>query len=94
MLWSFSSRSKREEVERLAAKARFYRTLNQKLTTEINRARAELDKLEPEKKPIITEHPIDEELQTGESKLLGGGLQITAPWFSNNRKTDTVDEIE
>ena len=30
--------------------------------------------------PIIVEHPIDPELQTGDSQLLGGGMSIHAPW--------------
>ena len=30
--------------------------------------------------PVITDHPIDPELQTGESLLLGGAMQISAPW--------------
>ena len=30
--------------------------------------------------PIIVEHPIDDTLQTGESRLLGGAMEIKAPW--------------
>ena len=30
--------------------------------------------------PIIGEHPIDDTLQTGESRLLGGAMEIKAPW--------------
>jgi hypothetical protein len=30
--------------------------------------------------PIIIEHPIDDTLQTGDSRLLGGGMSIHAPW--------------
>lgn len=30
--------------------------------------------------PVIIEHPIDEKLQTGESKLLGGAIEIKSPW--------------
>jgi hypothetical protein len=35
-------------------------------------------------KPIYTEHPIDPELQTGESQDLGGAMQLTAPWYKND----------
>ena len=35
-------------------------------------------------KPIYTEHPIDPELQTGESQRLGGAMQLTAPWYKND----------
>jgi len=30
--------------------------------------------------PTIIEHPINPGLQTGDSKLLGGGMSIHAPW--------------
>jgi hypothetical protein len=30
--------------------------------------------------PIIVEHPIDDTLQPGDSRLLGGGMSIHAPW--------------
>jgi hypothetical protein len=31
--------------------------------------------------PVIIEHPIDPELQTGDSRKLGGAVQIKAPWL-------------
>ena len=31
-------------------------------------------------KPAIIEHPIDDALQTGASRLLGGAMEIKAPW--------------
>ena len=30
--------------------------------------------------PIIVEHPIDPVLQSGASQLLGGAMEIKAPW--------------
>jgi hypothetical protein len=33
--------------------------------------------------PTITHHPIDPELQTGESQLLGGAMEIKAPWSAD-----------
>jgi hypothetical protein len=30
--------------------------------------------------PIIIEHPIEPVLQTGDSQLLGGAMEIKAPW--------------
>jgi len=30
--------------------------------------------------PIVVDHPIDDTLQTGESRLLGGAMSIHAPW--------------
>jgi hypothetical protein len=33
-----------------------------------------------EEPPSIIEHPIDDQLQTGESRQLGGAIEIKAPW--------------
>jgi hypothetical protein len=30
--------------------------------------------------PVIIEHPIDDVLQTGDSRLLGGPMEIKSPW--------------
>ena len=30
--------------------------------------------------PVIIEHPIDPVLQTGDSQLLGGAMEIKTPW--------------
>jgi hypothetical protein len=39
-----------------------------------------MDRLDPVAKPIYTEKPVNELLQTGESALLGGEMRLTAPW--------------
>lgn len=36
--------------------------------------------------PVIIEHPIDDAQQTGESRLLGGPMEIKSPWSDLNRK--------
>ena len=58
--------------------------LNESLTpSRIDRAVEdyhEQTKAEPEA-PVIIDHPIDDELQTGESRKLGGGMEIRAPWL-------------
>lgn len=82
----FSTRSEREEVERLIAKAAFYRTLSSRMAVEIARVKAEMEAMEQQQQPIIIEHPIDENIQTGDSRLLGGAISIHAP----HRKTDTM----
>lgn len=41
----------------------------------------------PEPEPVITYHPIDPMLQTGDSRLLGGAIQIRAPW-ANDAESD------
>lgn len=35
----------------------------------------------PEETPIYTEQPINDELQTGDSRDLGGEMRIQSPWF-------------
>jgi hypothetical protein len=30
--------------------------------------------------PVIIEHPIDPSVQTGDSQLLGGAMEIKSPW--------------
>jgi len=47
-----------------------------------NRIEAELER-ERQAKPIYIEHPIDPVVQTGESKLLGGAMELKAPWYDN-----------
>ena len=39
--------------------------------------------------PIYREKPVDEELQTGESKLLGGEMRLTAKWV-----VESEEEVE
>lgn len=67
-------------------RVKFYQTLNSKLTLEINRVKAEMEAMEVPPKPTIIEHPIDDILQTGDSRLLGGGISIHAPWKSESEE--------
>jgi hypothetical protein len=39
--------------------------------------------------PIIVEHPIDDELQTGDSRLLSGAMSIHAPWDRGENTSQT-----
>jgi hypothetical protein len=41
---------------------------------------AEQERLDPPAKPVVIEHPIDDTLQTGDSRLLGGAMEIKSPW--------------
>ena len=34
--------------------------------------------------PVIIEHPIDDTLQTGDSRLLGGAMEIKAPFLRDD----------
>lgn len=48
-----------------------------------NQIESEIER-EEAARPIYTEHPIDPDLQTGESQKLGGAMQLTAPWYKND----------
>ena len=76
-LLRFSTRSPGEELQRLIAAEKFHATLPAKLDA----AEAAWHATQPKAPdPIIVEHPIDDTLQTGDSRLLGGGMSIQAPW--------------
>jgi len=47
----------------------------------LDAAEAEWHKAQPAPPPpIVIEHPINDELQTGDSRLLGGEISIHAPY--------------
>jgi len=50
------------------------------IETQIAEFMAEQEKTDPLPEPVIIYHPIDDQLQTGDSRLLGGGMSIQAPW--------------
>lgn len=54
-----------------------------------NQVESELER-EEQAKPKYIEHPIDPELQTGESRLLGGAMELKAPWYQAS--TDETNE--
>ena len=56
-----------------------------------NRIASDLER-EIEQRPIVTEHPIDPVLQTGESQKLGGALQLTAPWYKESTEPEESQE--
>ena len=76
-LLRFSTRSPGEELQRLIAAEKFHATLPAKLDA-AEEAWHATQPTAPD--PIIVEHPIDDTLQTGDSRLLGGGMSIHAPW--------------
>lgn len=47
-----------------------------------------MEKADPTPKPVITEYPIDDKLQTGDSRLLGGAMEIEAPYRNTNDMAD------
>lgn len=55
-----------------------------------NRIESEIER-EKQNKPIYIEHPIDPELQTGESKKLGGAMELRAPWYTDELQPPKPD---
>jgi hypothetical protein len=58
-----------------------------------NRIQSELER-EEQNKPIYREHPIDPDLQTGESQELGGAMQLTAPWYNDGIQPQRQDGVQ
>ena len=53
----------------------------QKTLASLDKEVAEWHETQPEPPaPQLIEHPIDPVLQTGDSQLLGGAMEIKAPW--------------
>jgi hypothetical protein len=51
------------------------------LPAKLDKAEADWHEAQPrDTHPMIVEHPIDDTVQTGDSRLLGGGMSIHAPW--------------
>lgn len=51
-----------------------------------NRIEADLER-EQQARPIYIEHPINTDQQTGESKLLGGPMELKAPWYNESNES-------
>jgi hypothetical protein len=52
------------------------------LPAKLDKAEADWHEAQPSDTPppVVLEHPVDPQLQTGDSRLLGGGMSIHAPW--------------
>jgi len=77
----YSTRDWRDNVHQAAKDFKFQATLKPRL----DRAVEDWHKTQPEATdPVVVDEPIDDELQTGDSRLLGGGMSIHAPWTNNS----------
>jgi hypothetical protein len=58
------------------------------LPAKLDQAEAEWQASQPPaiEPPAIIEHSIDDELQTGDSRLLGGAMSIHAPWSDDAKQ--------
>jgi hypothetical protein len=83
LIWTFDSRSDLEKAQRYIARKKFETTLPAKIDVAVAEAAAIIDReIELQKpKPIYTEQPVNDELQTGDSRDLGGEMRIQSPWF-------------
>ena len=70
-----------KQVQQWAQDYKFEKTL----TPKIDRAIEDWKATQPIEVtlPRIIEHLIDTDVQTGESQLLGGAMEIKAPWLDN-----------
>jgi hypothetical protein len=81
LIWQFDTRSDFERAQRYIARKKFETTLPAKIDVAVAEAAAVIDReIERQKpKPIYTEQPINDELQTGDSRDLGGEMRIQSP---------------
>ena len=82
-LWRFGDKNWRDRLRQWAQDYKFHATLPAKL----DQAEAEWHAAQPaEPEPVIVHHAIDDELQTGDSRLLGGAMSIHAPWTDDAKQ--------
>ena len=73
MVTVFSTKPRDAEAKRLINEA--------KTLASLDKAVEEWHETQPEPPaPLLIEHPIDPVTQTGDSRLLGGAMEIKAPW--------------
>ena len=82
LIWQFDTRSDFERAQRYIERKKFETTLPAKIDVAVAEAAAIIDReIERQKpQPIYTEQPINDELQTGDSRDLGGKMRIQSPW--------------
>lgn len=78
--FQFGGVSPRDRIERVINEAQTAARVDRAIA----QYKAEVDALDPPAAPEILHHPVDPELQPGESALLGGAMEIRAPWADKN----------
>ena len=82
----FGQKDWRDHLRKAAQDYKFEKTLDPRL----DRAEADWHASQPQApEPVIVHHEIDEELQTGESRLLGGAMSIHNPWTDDAEQNQT-----
>ena len=83
MIWlvRFGDLTWQQQLQQWAQDFKFRATLAPRLDREEERWHA-AQPADPE--PVITHEPVDEALQTSDSRLLGGAMEIKAPWLNDD----------
>ena len=82
----FGDKTWRDHLRKAAQDYKFNKTLGPRL----DRAEADWRTAQPDEPDVvIVDHPINDALQTGDSRLLGGAISIHAPW-SDDAKQDPL----
>lgn len=79
----FGDKDWRHHLRKWAQDNKFEKTLKPRLDREEQRWHA-AQPADPE--PVIVHHAIDDKLQTGDSRLLGGAMSIHAPWTDDAKQ--------
>ena len=86
MTWlaRFGDPTWQQQLQQWARGFKFRATLAPRLDREEERWHAAQPQQPQQPGPVVIEHPVDPELQTGDSRLLGGAMQIKAPWVNDD----------
>ena len=80
----FGDKDWRDHLQKAAQDHKFHATLKPRLDRAIEDWHADQP---PKPTPVVVHEPPNDELQTGESRLLGGAMTIRSPW-SNDEQQD------
>jgi hypothetical protein len=79
----FGDKSWLDHLRKIAQDHKFHATLEPRLDRAIEDWHAD-QPLTP--KPVVVHEPPNDELQTSESRLLGGAMSIHSPWSDGNQQ--------
>ena len=79
----FGQKDWRAYLRKTAQDYKFNKTLGPRL----DRAEADWHATQPKTPlPVVIHHEIDDDVQTGDSRLLGGAMSIHAPWTDDAKQ--------
>lgn len=80
----FGDKTWLDHLRKIAQDHKFHATLQPRLDRTIQDWHASQPPDLPP--PVVLDHPLDPELQTGESRLLGGAMSIHAAWSDDHKQ--------